>query len=147
MSEKIVIKTNADATATTPAEKPVDPAKRTLTLNGKKINPTCGVFMISNDKGTYKYIGTSTRIEVCVKDYFKWLTDEKHGNADMQKAFNENGKKLNYVIVKECTKEEFAAEKAAACKKYNIAMKVPFTKEVVKPSDIKVPATKEVAQK
>jgi hypothetical protein len=112
--------------------------KKMVTLQGKKIVPTSGVFMIFDPNGTYKYIGVSTRIEVCVKDYFKWLTDGKHGNAEMQTAFEKAGKKFEYKILKECPKDSFNEEKAKACKEFGIDLKVPFSKEVIKAEDIKV---------
>ena len=134
MTEKVVIKEAALAeNAVQEASKP-----KTVTLNGKKIVPTSGIFMITNDKGDYKYVGSSTRIEVCIKDYMKWLSDSKHGNAGMQKAYKENGDRLNFTILKVCEKVDFQTEKAIACKAHNVAMKVPFSKEIIEPKDIKV---------
>jgi hypothetical protein len=131
MADKVII-TGESTTA------PAEPKQKTVTLQGKKIVPTSGIFLISNDKGDYKYVGCSTRIEVCIKDYFKWLSDGKHGNTDMQKAYNANGNRLNSTILKTCPKESFTTEKALACKEHGVAMKVPFSKDVIEAKDIKV---------
>jgi len=112
--------------------------KKMVTLQGKKIVPTSGVFMISSPDGKYKYIGVSTRIEVCVKDYMKWLADGKHGNVEMQTAYEANNKTLNWQILKTCEKVDFAKEKAIACKEHNVDMKVAFSKEIIKAADIVV---------
>jgi hypothetical protein len=136
--------TPAPTPAPTPAENPAEntpaaaPGKKTVTLDGKKIVPTSGVFMISSPDGKFKYIGSSTRIEVCIKDYFKWLEDGKHGSKEMQEAYDKNGKKLNWSILKECEKVDFVTEKAKACKQNGVDMKVPFSKDVIKSKDIQV---------
>jgi len=131
--------TKATTPAPSPAPAPVPagtPAPKTVMVDGKKIIPTSGVFMISSPNGVFKYIGTSTRIEVCIRDYFKWLADNKHGSVEMQKAYKENGDKLNWSILKTCDKAEFAVEKAKACKEHNIDIKIPFSKDVIKAADI-----------
>ena len=139
MGVKLVDKNQKAETAEAPtAEAKTEKKQKTVTLNGKKIVPTAGVFMISSPDGKFKYIGTSTRIEVCMKDYFKWLHDQKHGNAEMQKAYNDNDEKLNWTILKVCEKADFSVEKAKACKEHNIDMKIPFSKEVIKAKDIVV---------
>lgn len=119
--------------AATPA---VATAAKTVTLAGQKIIPTSGVFLITNADSSYKYIGTSTRIEICMKDYLKWLSDSKHGNLKMQAAYEANNKMLNWTILEVCAKEDFAATKAKFCKEYGVDMAIPFSKEVVKAADI-----------
>jgi hypothetical protein len=130
--------TPADNAGANAGAAPAETAKKTVTIDGKKIVPTSGVFMISSPDNKFKYIGSSTRIEVCIKDYFKWLADGKHGSKEMQEAYDKNGKKLNWSILKECEKADFVTEKAKACKQNGVDMKVPFSKDVIKSKDIQV---------
>ena len=134
-SNKSTVPAPTPPPAATPTTEQAKGAK-TVTVDGKKIVPTSGVFLISSPDNKFKYVGTSTRIEVCIRDYFKWLADGKHGSKEMQDAYNSNGNKLNYSIIKTCDKSEFAVEKAKACKQYGVDIKIPFSKDTIKSGDI-----------
>lgn len=119
---------NAQATPATPA-----PA----TEKKEKPKVTCGVFMVAAPDGSYKYIGTSSRIEICWKDYSKWLSEQKHANAELQAAYNKFKGNLVMTILEECERTQLADMKKKHCKEQGVDMRVPFTKEIIKAADIK----------
>lgn len=98
---------------------------------------TCGVFMVATPDGSYKYIGTSSRIEVCWKDYSKWLADKKHSNKELQDAYDKVKGNLVMTVLEECPKASLTDAKKKHCKEQGVDMRVPFTKEVIKAADIK----------
>jgi hypothetical protein len=111
--------------------------KAPKTPKAEKAPVTSGVFMVSSADGSYKYIGTSSRIEVCWKDYSKWLAEKKHGNKEMQAAYDQFGGNLQMTILETCDKTAFTEAKKKHCKDQGVDMKVPFSKDVIKASDIK----------
>lgn len=114
--------------AATPVAAPAKPGKPKV---------TCGVFMVASPDGKYKYIGTSSRIEVCWKDYSKWLKDQKHANKDLQDAYNKYKGNLIMTVLEECPRDQLSDAKKRHCKEQGVDMRIPFTKEIVKAADIK----------
>ena len=130
--------TKAAGAANTPAPNAgTTPPANTTPPKAEKAPVTAGVFMVASPDGKFKYIGTSSRIEVCWKDYSKWLADKKHGNKEMQAAYDQYKGNLTMTILEVCDKAAFAEAKKKHCKEQNVDMKVPFTKDVVKAADIK----------
>ena len=138
MAVKLTNKKEDTKGAAAPAENTAAPANTPAPApKAEKAPVTAGVFMVSSADGKYKYIGTSSRIEVCWKDYSKWLADKKHGNKDMQAAYDQYKGNLQMTILEVCDKAAFAEAKKKHCKEQGVDMKVPFTKDVIKASDIK----------
>jgi len=97
---------------------------------------TSGVFMISTPDKKSKFICTSSRIETCYKDYLKWLSDNKHGNKEMQAAYDSVKGNIQMEILIVCEKAEFNEKKKEMCKLHGVDMKMPFSKEIIKSKDI-----------
>jgi len=99
---------------------------------------TSGVFLVASPDGKYKSICTSSRIEVCWKDYSKWNAEKKNPNKEMQAAYDACKGNLQMTILEVADKTQFKDLKKKYCKENGIDMKVPFSKEVVKAADIEV---------
>lgn len=120
-----------------PVEKTDIAVAQATTAKPGKPKVTCGVFMVAAPDGSFKYIGTSSRIEVCWKDYSKWLLEKKHANKELQDAYDKFKGNLVMTILEECPKEKLAEAKKKHCKEQGVDMRVPFTKEIIKAADIK----------
>ena len=110
--------------------------KAEKTPKAEKAPVTSGVFMVSSPDGTYKTICTSSRIEVCYKDYSKWNAESKNPNKEMQSAYDKNKGNLVMTILEVADKSQFKDLKKKHCKEQGIDMKVPFSKDVIKAADI-----------
>ena len=131
--------TNKKAEAT-PAEAKVEEkvaaAPAVTTEKKEKAPVTSGVFLVSSPNGKYKAVCTSSRIEVCWKDYSKWNAEKKNPNKEMQAAYDKCNGNLQMKVLEVADKSQFKDLKKKYCKEYGIDMKVPFSKEVIKAKDI-----------
>ncbi|MDI6840458.1 MAG: hypothetical protein QMD71_06405 [bacterium] len=63
---------------------------------------TKGVFKIVSKESGKEFFGASSQIEVCFRDYIKWLNNGKHTNKELQSEFDKYGKdNLELVILEE----------------------------------------------
>lgn len=141
MGVKLTNKKAADAAADTAAETKVEnKAAETATKPEKKEKApvTSGVFLVSSPDGKYKAVCTSSRIEVCWKDYSKWNAEKKNPNKEMQAAYDACKGNLQMTILEVADKSQFKDLKKKYCKEHGIDMKVPFSKDVIKAKDIEV---------
>jgi len=134
MSVKLTNK-KADA-APVVAEAKEEKVVAATTEKKEKAPVTSGVFLVSSPDGKYKAVCTSSRIEVCWKDYSKWNAEKKNPNKEMQAAFDACNGNLKMTILQVADKSEFKDLKKKYCKEQGIDMKVPFSKDVIKAKDI-----------
>lgn len=141
MGVKLTNKKAADAVVDTKADTKVADTAPVNTAAPKtekapKAPVTSGVFLVASPDGKYKAICTSSRIEVCWKDYSKWNAEKKNPNKEMQAAYDASKGNLQMTILEVADKSQFKDLKKKYCKEHGIDMKVPFSKEVIKAADI-----------
>lgn len=139
MAVKLTNKKGADvAPAADAAETKVAETTAKTTEKKEKAPVTSGVFLVSSPDGKYKAVCTSSRIEVCWKDYSKWNAESKNPNKEMQAAYDACKGNLQMTILEVADKSQFKDLKKKYCKEHGIDMKVPFSKDVIKAKDIEV---------
>jgi hypothetical protein len=73
---------------------------------------TCGVYEVTNKNTKFMYVGASKRIEICFKDYMRYLERGVMSNKEMQADYNKHGAdSFKLKILQECSADELAKVK------------------------------------